>query len=132
MCKTFRDKQLCFILRTKLQTEPFSKAWGTGSQIHSHVKDGTLYDANQLGLRMGLLLKVQAPDHTKTGPGFIVLNEHGIHASFTESGRPEALKKITSLILKNPWLQNDQTFDICFSDMHELKYSNPESVRWQY
>jgi hypothetical protein len=78
----------------------------TFAYIHSNVEDLSLSHPDELSLRAAQLV-VESPEHTACREGEVVLNKPIRNAQVGIALRLEHLKEMSSVVRKNPGLQDD-------------------------
>lgn len=113
-----RNKKLYFVGFSEFNCKGFFESWRIFPQINHHIEDGAVDTTNKFGLGKGRFLKVQAPENSVTGFGFIFLDKSNCAYFFFKFFFFEGLEKVTSFITKNLGFNQHEPWELCFSKIH--------------
>jgi hypothetical protein len=113
MSEAARHEELLAALSSKGLANPVTVGGGSHAQVDGHIEDAAAQNPDQLRLRLGWTLEMQAAQGASLGrESLIVLNERDLANGFREGTRAVGLGKPTPVIAKTPGNKTDHVRNI--------------------
>ena len=108
--KAFGNVELLLVLGRKYDTFPLAERQAALAQVHRHVEDFAIDDADEFSLRV-LLLEVEAAEHALLALGFVILHEDHVEAGGVEFALVVGFHEVAALVAKDRRLNDGHALD---------------------
>ena len=122
--ETPRDEELPVVVLGELHCHVPPEGRRASPDVNRHVEHGALYHANELRLREGRLLEMQAADDPVARPALVVLDEVHVGDLLSEFTLGERLEEVSPVVPEDARLDDHRAVYRCLDYFHVCPFDD--------